>query len=166
MGATSILSKKLKNLKVVIAGSGSDRKLLDGLTALEKNYGIEDFLDKRLKYIPDKELSYYLQASDIVLIPYKKMSGHSSVIFLAYQHSRPVIATTVGGLNEAVIDGITGYKCKPNDHESLALAIEKAMLNKSKLVKMGREAKKFYKKNFSWEAIGKSTLAVYKNLIN
>lgn len=74
------------------------------------------------RYIPDEELSAYLQAASVVVLPYRSAT-QSAVLQLAFGHGRPVITTDVGGLAEAVEDGRTGLVVPPEDVEALAGAI-------------------------------------------
>jgi glycosyltransferase involved in cell wall biosynthesis len=75
------------------------------------------------RYIPDEELGAYLQAADVVVLPYRTAT-QSAVVQLAFGHGRPVITTNVGGLAEAVADGHTGLIVPPEDVEALAGAIQ------------------------------------------
>jgi glycosyltransferase involved in cell wall biosynthesis len=69
------------------------------------------------RYIPDEELSAYLQAADVVVLPYRTAT-QSAVVQLAFGHGRPVITTSVGGLAEVVEDGRTGLVVPPDGFPS------------------------------------------------
>jgi glycosyltransferase involved in cell wall biosynthesis len=75
------------------------------------------------RYIPDEELSAYLQATDVVVLPYRTAT-QSAVVQLAFGHGRPVITTNVGGLAEVVDDGRTGLVVPPDDPAALAAALK------------------------------------------
>jgi glycosyltransferase involved in cell wall biosynthesis len=42
----------------------------------------------------------------------------------AFHFSRPVIASTVGGMPEIVVDGVNGMLIPPEDHVALAKAVD------------------------------------------
>ncbi len=74
------------------------------------------------RYIPNEEVPTYFTACDAVVLPYIGAS-QSAVVQLAYEFSRPVIATTAGGLPDVIEDGSTGSLVPPNDSHALARAI-------------------------------------------
>ena len=160
--AAERLADRFNELTIVVAGTVCDQVLLNKIEKLGEKLTAKGVLIKRLMYIPDKELPYYMLASDVVVLPYKRMSGHSSVLFLAYKFSRPVIATSIGGLKDAVHEGKTGYLCKPEDPNGLAECIEEALINKDRLATMGKNGNNLLVEGFSWVAIGKDTNALYR----
>ena len=74
------------------------------------------------RFIPDSEIATYFAAADVVLAPYR-IEAQSGVALTAFHFSRPVIATTVGGLPE-IIDGRNGILIPPEDPKALAKAID------------------------------------------
>jgi glycosyltransferase involved in cell wall biosynthesis len=67
---------------------------------------------------------------------------------------KPVIATNVGGIEELMIDGKTGFlieKNNPKDLEEKILLLLKEISSQ----KMGSEGKKFVTEHFDWEIIAK-----------
>lgn len=84
---------------------------------------LDEYVTIDNRYIPDEELSAYLQAADVVVLPYRTAT-QSAVVQLAFGHGRPVITTNVGGLAEAVEDGRTGLVVPPENVMALAGAIQ------------------------------------------
>lgn len=74
------------------------------------------------RYLPDEELIAYVQKADVAILPYRTAT-QSAVIQVALGHGCPVITTHVGGLAEAVQDGVTGLVVPPNNPVALAKAI-------------------------------------------
>ena len=91
------------------------KKYSDGLARLERQ-GQLTLVDS---YVPNEDLPRYFAASDLVVAPYLSAT-QSGVIQIAYAFERPVIATTVGGLPETVIDGKTGYLVPPASAQAIA----------------------------------------------
>jgi len=77
----------------------------------------------RLEFIPDDETEVYFKAADVLALPYTHVF-QSGVLFLAYSFGLPVVASDVGSIREGVIEGKTGFLCKPRDTFSLARAME------------------------------------------
>src|SRR5262245_24944430 len=78
----------------------------------------------RMEFIPDEEMELYLKAADVTVLPYTRIF-QSGVLFLAYSFGLPVIASDVGSLREDVVEGETGFICKPEDPIDLAKTIER-----------------------------------------
>jgi glycosyltransferase involved in cell wall biosynthesis len=76
------------------------------------------------RYVPNEEVSVYFSASDIVMVPYLSAT-QSGVIQIAYAFEKPVVATTVGGIPEVVIDGATGFLVSPGDPRAMAGAVRR-----------------------------------------
>jgi glycosyltransferase involved in cell wall biosynthesis len=74
------------------------------------------------RFIPDGEVSLYFSAADLVVLPYESAT-QSAIVPIAYAFERPVLATRVGGLPEAVRDGETGLLVEPRNPTALAEAI-------------------------------------------
>ncbi len=76
-----------------------------------------------LRFIPDAEIATYFAATDVVLAPYR-VEAQSGVCMTAFHFSRPVIASTVGGMPEIVVDGVNGMLIPPEDPVALAKAVD------------------------------------------
>jgi len=74
------------------------------------------------RFIPDDEVGLYFSAADLVVLPYESAT-QSAIVPIAYAFKRPVVATAVGGLPEAVCDGETGFLVEPRNPAALAKAI-------------------------------------------
>ena len=73
---------------------------------------------QRIGFIPDEETELYFKAADVLVLPYTRVY-QSGVIVLGYTFGLPVIAADVGSLREEIVEGKTGFLCKPGD--SIAL---------------------------------------------
>jgi glycosyltransferase involved in cell wall biosynthesis len=76
------------------------------------------------EYVPNEEVAALFSLADLVVLPYRSAS-QSGVIPIAAMLRKPVVATSVGGLAEA-LDG-SGSLVPPNDPAALAAAIDEAL---------------------------------------
>ena len=132
------------NLKLMIAGEFyEDEKIY---TALLNDEVIKDHLILHTHFISDKEVKYYLCASDCVVQPYRSAT-QSGVTPLAYHFEIPMIVTNVGGLPLMVADKKVGLVAEPTP-ESIAEKI-------SEYFKTGENyflpALREQKKKYSWK---------------
>lgn len=84
--------------------------------------GLQEHVQIVPRYIPNEEVGVYFSAADLVVVPYVE-TATSGVVRLAFGFNKPVIGTNVGGLNEVVVDGETGYLVPPGDSVALAQAM-------------------------------------------
>ncbi|HOB52685.1 MAG TPA: glycosyltransferase [Acidobacteriota bacterium] len=78
----------------------------------------------RDRFIPNEDVHLHFRAADLVVLPYRHAT-QSGIIPLAYQFGRGVVSTQVGGLDEMVADGESGYLVPPDDAAALAEAIRR-----------------------------------------
>src|SRR5262249_47973244 len=78
----------------------------------------------RVQFIPDDEMEVYLKSTDVLVLPYKEIF-QSGVLFLSYSFGLPVVATDVGSFREEIVEGKTGFLCRPADPLDLAMTLEK-----------------------------------------
>ena len=109
---------------------------------------VRDVVDVVSDYVPNERVGEYFSAADAIMLPYLSAT-QSGIAQIAYNFDKPVIATSVGGLAEVVVDGVSGLIVPPNDSHALANAIKKFYAE-------GLEAKlsagaAVEKKKYSWE---------------
>lgn len=121
----------------------------------------------KLEYVDTSLASRYLMASDVVVLPYRNVH-QSGVVYIAYAHRCPVIATRVGGLPELIEEGKSGLLIPPDDIDSLGLAIESLVREPGRAREMGEYAFRLSteKHAWSWNNAASKTLALYSALLS
>ena len=89
---------------------------------LIRETGVSSDLTLVSGYLPDDEVEPYFASADLLVLPYESAT-QSAVIQISYSFGLPVIATSVGGLPEVVLDGKTGFVVPPKDPQALAEAV-------------------------------------------
>ena len=74
-------------------------------------------------YVSEEEMGLWLSACDVVVLPYRAISG-SGIAARAIGAGRPMAAAAVGGLKDCVASGVTGEPFAPGDAAGLAAAVE------------------------------------------
>lgn len=121
MEAMALLKGKL-DVKLMVAGEYySNEEKYKNLT---EKLNVSDSLLMFTDFIPTSEVKYYFCATDAVILPYRSAT-QSGIVQIAMNFSKPVIATNVGGLEEVVLEGKTGYIVEKEDPARLAEAILK-----------------------------------------
>ncbi|MCL2024367.1 MAG: glycosyltransferase family 4 protein [Coriobacteriia bacterium] len=83
------------------------------------------------------------------------------VLVEAMQYGCPVVSTDVGGVSEAVEDGVTGFLTPPADAHALADAMAKLLDDDELRMRMGRAAQQSMVDRFTLDEMVEQTLAVY-----
>lgn len=111
------------------------------------------------------DIPYILQLSNIVVVPPTiEVSLYS--IMEAMAASKPVIASSVGGIPEIVKDKITGILVPPGDIGILKEEILNLINNPSLREKMGSEAFRLANDRFNLKRQAKEILELYESFIN
>jgi glycosyltransferase involved in cell wall biosynthesis len=76
-------------------------------------------------------------------------------------HGRPVVATSVGGLRDLVVDGETGLVVPPRDPQALRTALKRLLSDRELRHRLGRGGRKRARERFSWAAVSDATLQAY-----
>jgi glycosyltransferase involved in cell wall biosynthesis len=116
----------------------------------------------RIEFIPDDEIELYFKAADICVLPYTRIF-QSGILFLAYSFGLPVIVSDVGSLREDVVEGKTGYVCRPEDPADLATTIERYFASElyAGLEENRDRIRRDVTDQHSWDAVGERTRSVY-----
>ena len=94
------------------------------LQRLVTELGLQDRVELRDGFVSNEDAALLFSAADAAVLPYRSAT-QSGVVQLAFAYGTPVIATAVGGLPEAVADGVDGLLCPPDDPRALAAAISR-----------------------------------------
>jgi glycosyltransferase involved in cell wall biosynthesis len=89
--------------------------------------------------------------SDVLLLP-SYNEGFPYVVIEAMCAGLPIIATSVGALEALVLDGVTGFKVRPKDVDSIVTAIRKVSHNRTLLNEMSENCHRYFKENLSKSA--------------
>lgn len=88
--------------------------------------GLGKVVDLRPGYVSDAMVAELMASHHLVVASYRSAT-QSGIVPVAYAAGRPIVATTVGGLAEQVIEGETGALAPPDDAKALAAAVERAL---------------------------------------
>lgn len=74
---------------------------------------------------------------------------------------RPVVVAAVGGLQDSVVDGVTGLHVPPRDHRALARAIRRILDDPTLGTRMGRAGRRRVEQHYSWDTVAALTEEAY-----
>jgi glycosyltransferase involved in cell wall biosynthesis len=115
-------------------------------------------------FVPPHELGPYYERAAVVVCPSRR-EGYGVVAREAMAYGRPVIASAVGGLLDAVEEGVTGVLVPPRDPVALRAAIERLLDDRELRRRLGAAARGRARERFSIEFVGPTTLAAYEEAL-
>ncbi len=157
--AARLVAERISGVRFVIAGRPASGYTLPPLPPLSG----EGTFDVRARYIDCLETCRLFRGSSVVVLPYRQAS-QSGVVAMAYAFSKPVVATRVGGLGEAVLDRVTGRLVAPESAAELSSAIIELLLDPEKRAQMAGEISRRASGDWSWRSLAKRTLEVYESV--
>lgn len=154
--AIPIVVRRLPEVRVIIAGDGDFTKY----EVMKEFEEYRSYFEIHNRYIPDKDVAAFFQRSTVVVLPYIDAS-QSGIIPIAYAFKKPVIATDVGALAEAIDNEVTGVLVPPRDVDALAETIINTLTDSTKITKMGEAGYNKMMNDMSWEIVSDSLIEVY-----
>ena len=139
------LVEAARGLNLVVAGDGPLRDRVPGA----------------LGFVPHDELDRLYARAAVVACPSRR-EGFGVACLEAMAHGRPVVATSVGGLRDLVVDGETGLLVPPGDVSALQSALERLLRDAGLRRALGAAARERARMRFSWDPIAEATVAAYK----
>lgn len=153
-----LISEGITNIVCLVVGNGRERDELKGFVINKKLQDYFKFLGYR------KDIPRLMKAIDVVVMP-SIQESFPRVPLEAMAMKVPVIATTVGGLPEAVEDGKTGLLVQPANVDSLSEAIKYLIKNPEIREKMGKAGRKRVENYFGIERNVRKTEELYLQVL-
>jgi len=137
-----------KNIKYYIIGNGY---LKENIIRYIKNEGLEGKISLYGTKI-GKELIKYYQKSDIFLLS-SVAEAVPIVLMEAQSCEMPVVTTKVGGIEEEVINGKSGFVVKPKNANEIFKKLDWLIRNENKWKNMGKAGRELVKKKYNSEIL-------------
>ena len=125
---------------------------------------LRDRVPDAVGFVPPHELGAYYERAAVVVCPSRR-EGYGVVAREAMAHARPVIATAVGGLLDAVEDGVTGLRVPPRDPVALRSAIMRLLSDGELRSALGASGREAARERFSLKAAAEATIGAYRDAL-
>jgi glycosyltransferase involved in cell wall biosynthesis len=122
---------------------------------------LRDRVPDAVGFVPPRDLGPYYERAAIVACPSRR-EGYGVVAREAMAHGRPVVASSVGGLVDAVEDGVTGLLAQPRDVPALRAAVERLLEDGELRDRLGVAARARAYETYSWAAATQATIQTYR----
>jgi glycosyltransferase involved in cell wall biosynthesis len=149
--AFEIVSNRQRDCILAVAGSG-DGKYVEGLVKEVSRAGLDDRV-YFLGPVPNREMPALMRAADIIAYATREGEGIPRALLEGMACGKPVVATEVAGIPEAVIDGVTGFVVKPRDIAALADRLSLLLVDDSLRREMGLKARRHVEAEFNYDTV-------------
>lgn len=167
--AMKILIDKGYSLKLlVIGGFNVDLKVgssyFSEVQKLGETLGLVSCI-KWLGHCTPVQISTYLKASDICILPYTDgVSEIRTSFFSVLSHGLPIITTKSDNTPDKLVDNYNVLFVEPKSPVQLAAALEKLINSPELRIQLAKASRKLYEEAYSWDIIGRDTMKVYENI--
>jgi glycosyltransferase involved in cell wall biosynthesis len=158
------LVRQSSDAKLLIAGYPTKHFDMEELKEKIAALGLSKHVVLDPRYIPLEEVGALMGLATVAVYPYRS-STQSGALQVAYTFGRPVVATIVGGLPEAVEHGRSGFLVPANSPPELAEAIRKLVTNQELAKMMGEYARHLSETRFSWRTVARQMVNIYDGLL-
>jgi glycosyltransferase involved in cell wall biosynthesis len=140
-----------------LAGDGPDQGKIEALAA-------ELGLVCRVRFLghSDDVIGLLRQSDMLVLI--SRWEGLPYSVLEAMSFGLPVVASDVGGVREAIIDGESGILVPRDDVAALRSALAGLISDPERRHRLGTAGRRYYEKAFRFEHMLRDTLALYERV--
>lgn len=158
LGSLLAAAAQVPDATFLIAGEGEERGRLE-TTARELG------LAGRVRFLGFRgDIPALLAACDLFVLP-SRFEGLPLAVLEAMAAGRPVVATRIGGMDEAVVDGHTGVLVPPGDPAALASAIRALADDPARARRLGEAGRRRVRREFSADSMAGRVMAAYRELL-
>ena len=148
------------SVRMTIAGDGPERTVLE-CQAL--GLGVADAIEFT-GWIPPEHMPALMARATLVVMPSRWQEPFGLVAVEAAFQARPMLATAMGGLREAVEDGVTGRLVPGDDPRALAQAAIEMLSDRATLADMGRRGRDRAERLFTMDAAVDALDVLYRRV--
>jgi glycosyltransferase involved in cell wall biosynthesis len=146
-----------RRIHLVLVGDGPSRAALEKLA---QQMGLADRVHFAGEVVSRENLHQYFDVSVLC----STSEGFPNSVLEAMAAARPVIATPVGGVTEAITDGSTGILVSVNDLEGLVHALRRLQSDTHLRAKLGDAAREFVRIKYHRSTVIEALSSLYERL--
>jgi glycosyltransferase involved in cell wall biosynthesis len=145
----------------IVGGQGP---LTESLRDLSRRLGIHEHVFFT-GWISNYHMPYVLSNIADICVSASLREQFPSYIMECMAAGKSIVATNIGGVSEAVIDGVNGYLVPPRDSTSLAKAILMLLNDPDKARQMGEKGRRIVEQRFNMDAVTSKLDDVYEMVL-
>jgi phosphatidyl-myo-inositol dimannoside synthase len=169
------LAREMPDVLLLIVGDDATRSLVhaermrDVIARRIAELGLSNHV-RLLGTLPDDEVVRLMFRADVFVMPCLDLpgdvEGFGIVLLEAALAGTPAVATRVGGIVEAVVDGETGLLVQAGDWTAVATAIRSILKDDALRQRLATRAAERARREFSWEIVVQRYVEALSNVIH
>ena len=154
--------KQNPDVLLVIAGKPWENDFSVYQKIIDEN-NLSEYVLLHTKFIHQEAVEHYYCASDLVVLPYKKIY-QSGVLMMALSYERPVLVSDLPPLKEIISDNENGFLFKTESVSDLTTKLNIILSNEVLMEQVRIKGTKLIKKKYDWSEIGRLTKQAYQSV--
>jgi glycosyltransferase involved in cell wall biosynthesis len=158
--AFATVQKAVPAAHLVVAGPTPDPTYLRVVTELARSLGVEDKITFTGLLSSAQLIEEMRACCAVVLFSHQETSP--TILGQALAMGRPVVSSRVGGVDEMIIDGETGYVIEPGDELALAERLVTLLHSPELCTSMGERGHAFARSRYEPSVVARQTVVAYR----
>jgi len=163
-----MICRRLPDVTYLIVGTGPFK---ERLSELASELGVRDriiFADR----VSDDELPDFYALCDVFAMPsranlaFHDVEGFGLVFLEAGACAKPVIAGRSGGIEDAVVDGLTGLVVDPSDVQGIGQALIRLLTDSALRERLGQQGRVRVEEKHTWRIVGARVETILERVAN
>ena len=154
--------KKNSDVLLVIAGRVWENDFSAYQKIIDEN-NLSEYILLHTKFIPQEDVEHYYCASDLVILPYKKIY-QSGVLMMTLSYERPALVSDLPPLKEIISDNENGFLFKTENVSDLTTKLNSILSDKGLMEEVRVKGTELVNTKYDWSVIGRQTKQAYQSL--
>lgn len=150
---------RFPHARLVVAGAGPEKQELEQQAA---RLDIAKFVDF-VGWVAHEKIPELINAAGLVVIPSRR-DGLPNVALQASAVARPIVATRIAGISDAVHNGLTGVLVAPESSGALADAICLLLHQPEMAARLGDAGRRGVQEDFGWDRCVRAYDHLYRRI--
>jgi len=147
---------------LLIAGKPWENDFSSYQKIIDEN-NLSEYILLHTKFIPQEDVEHYYCASDLVVLPYKKIY-QSGVLMMTLSYDRPALVSDLPPLKEIISDNENGFIFKTENVSDLTNKLNSVLSDEVLMEHVRVKGKELINRKYDWSEIGRQTKEAYQSL--
>ena len=154
--------KQNPDILLVIAGKPWENDFSTYQKIIDEN-NLSEYILLHTKFIPQDDVGHYYCASDLIVLPYKKIY-QSGVLMMTLSYKRPALVSDLPPFKEIISDNENGFLFKTENVIDLTNKLNSILSDEVLMERVRLKGAELIKTKYDWGEIGRQIKQAYESL--